>query len=50
METTDIGVMILFLFSIMVFCELSWLRLRDIKDLLKDIKDLLHEIRNETKR
>lgn len=29
------------LFLIMIFCELSWLRLKDIKDLLKDIKELL---------
>ena len=40
METYYINLAVL-LFLIMVFCELSWLRLKDIKELLKDIKELL---------
>jgi len=40
METYYINLAVL-LVLIMVFCELSWLRLKDIKELLKDIKELL---------
>lgn len=38
---------IITLFLIMVFCELSWLRLKDIVELLKDIKELLKQLNNK---
>lgn len=40
---TNIITIIILLILIMIFCELSWLNLRDIKDLLKDIKKLLKD-------
>lgn len=46
METNNPTIIVL-LVLIMIFCELSWLRLKDIKDLLKDIKDLLKQLNKE---
>lgn len=46
METNNLNIIIL-LVLIMIFCELSRLRLKDIKDLLKDIKDLLKQLNKE---
>lgn len=46
METYYINLAVL-LVLIMIFCELSWLRLKDIKNLLKEIKDLLKQLNKE---
>ena len=43
MEITYTSIITIIILLIMIFCELSWLNLRDIKDLLNDIKKLLKD-------